>query len=138
MKQSEAKLKAGERPRLNETDLTDVEVICAECGSPIVNVSIYTKRTLLAQGQIMRAEQKKSFQVECPTCATKRDVKMAKDGKSVLCVKCNTTLRLSESFIRAVALRQEQEIKAAALEEEMEPAPKVTKVAKVKKVVDEQ
>lgn len=101
MKQSEAKLN-------KETD----EVVCMECGNPIVNVSPYIKRALLSQGQVLRSAEKKPFQVHCPTCGAKRDVELVEDGKGgARCVTCKTDLRLSSAFIHALKVRMEEEKK---------------------------
>ena len=98
MQQSEAKLN-------RETD----EVICMECGSPIINVTTFMKRTLKAQGQILRNVEKKSFQVNCPTCGTKRDAELVDDGKSARCASCKSGLRLSTAFLHTLKLRKAEQ-----------------------------
>jgi hypothetical protein len=93
MKQSDAKLN-------RETG----EVVCMECGNPITNVSPFMKRTLQAQGQVLRSVEKKPFQVDCATCGAKRDAELAEDGKSACCAVCKSALRLSAAFLHGLKL----------------------------------
>ena len=49
-------------------DVEKNEVICAECGSVIENITPFTKKALKSAGQILRSVNKKPFQVMCPNC----------------------------------------------------------------------
>lgn len=85
------------------------EVICLECGSPVTNVSDYTKRTLVSIGQILRSTERKPFQVHCPTCKGKRDVLLIESGAGALCAICKEELRVSGAVLHAIKLHQAEQ-----------------------------
>jgi len=78
---------------------TTGEILCAECGEPIQNVTEAMKRTLNSMGQVIRGENKQAFQVFCPTCK-KNVFFLVEDGKCY-CPACKEYLKVSPSFVKA-------------------------------------
>jgi hypothetical protein len=88
MQKSEAKYNT-------ETD----EVICEECGQPISNITLYTKRMLASLKQVINTKRYKPFQVNCPTCKAQREITLV--GNVPHCVACNLELKLAPAFLIA-------------------------------------
>ena len=89
------------------------EVICAECGQPISNISESMKRCLKTSGQIVRANTKKAFMVFCKACNANREVVLDANGDTV-CKDCHGPIKIQASFKLAM---QEAGVKLEKLEE---------------------
>lgn len=79
------------------------EVICEECGQVIDNISVYSKRTLLHIGQVLRTRPPQAFQKECPTCQVMRTL-VLKDSKA-FCEVCDTQVEVHAAFIKALKIK---------------------------------
>jgi hypothetical protein len=103
-----------------------------ECGNTISNITQYTKRVLLDQGQVMRSAERKPFQVYCPTCSTKRDVELVDGGKAAKCSSCKGDLNLSGAFIHTLNLREKENAQKVATEQPSSEVRRVIKTTKKK------
>jgi ribosomal protein L34E len=73
------------------------EVICAECGQPISNISESMKRALKQAGQIIRANTKKAFMVWCKACNANREV-ILEEGDQTVCKDCHAPIKIQAAF----------------------------------------
>ncbi len=98
-------------------DKETMEVICTACGNPITNITNYTKRTLIAQGQILnKTIVKDAFQVYCSDCKKNVYVKI-ENGKG-FCPLCKVDLKLSNAFLHSILLMKKDNSKMALEKEE--------------------
>jgi len=74
------------------------EIICSECGNPIVGISEFTKRSMLGLGKVRSKHTQKAYSVECKKC-TRVGQPIEEDGKFV-CFHCKEPLELTSYFIK--------------------------------------
>lgn len=79
-------------------DVASNEVICADCGNPIQNVTIFAKTQLKSLGQTTKRDKaKQSFAVNCNHC--KQDVVPKLENDIFICDNCKKELnQLTEHF----------------------------------------
>jgi len=85
------------------------EVICDNCGNPILNITQFTKKALNSIGQVLRNVEKKPFQAHCNTCNTHRSL-FIKDNKAY-CEKCGSHVPVAPAFLHGLALHLERQEK---------------------------
>ena len=44
------------------------EIVCSECGKPIIGISSFTKRSMIGLGKIRSKHTEKAYSVECKKC----------------------------------------------------------------------
>lgn len=77
------------------------EVICEDCGNPIENITVYTKKALKDVGQILRNNTKQPFQTLCKTCNVMRTLYV--DGEDrAFCKTCHTQVHINAAFLRGL------------------------------------
>lgn len=77
------------------------EVLCAECGKSITNVTVFMKTQLRASGQIKRFNKKQqTFSVKCPFCEKESCPKLA-EKQGLVCSQCGESLedKLSKPYV---------------------------------------
>jgi len=89
LKTSEAKL-----------DRSSDEVICEECGNPILGITPFMKKSLQSVGQVLRSKTKEAFQALCKNCNTNRPLYLK--GKKAYCKMCNTQAMVSDAFMNGL------------------------------------
>lgn len=78
------------------------EVICEQCGNPILNITPFTKKALNSIGQVLRSNTKKPFQAHCPQCNTHRSL-FVKDEKAY-CDVCGNQVPVAPAFLHGLKL----------------------------------
>jgi len=76
------------------------EVICAECGNPIANITPFIKKSLESVGQVLRSKAKQAFQTFCQNCSQNRSLYI-KDDKAY-CKVCNAHIVVSAAFLQGL------------------------------------
>lgn len=76
------------------------EVICENCGNPIIGITPFMKKTLSSIGQVLRNRTKQAFQANCPNCNQNRSLYI-KEGKAY-CKVCNTQVVVSAAFLNGL------------------------------------
>jgi hypothetical protein len=78
-----------------------LEVICADCKQPIINVSDTMKRVLKSEGQILRDEERKAFTMGCKSCNANRQVVLNDDDETV-CNVCANVINVHPAMKQAI------------------------------------
>jgi hypothetical protein len=78
-------------------NLETMEVICQECGKPIVNVSDAMKRTLKSFGQVVRSNAKKAFMILCRSCNANRQL-VLDENDDTICKTCHNPVEVHAAF----------------------------------------
>lgn len=110
-----------------------LEVICADCGQSISNVSESMRRTLKSFGQIIRTDQKKAFMMACRTCNANREV-VLNDKNETVCGICGDVINVHPAMKQAIAEIGTRIVAQTEKKQATEAAKKVTKKTSKKKV----
>jgi len=78
-------------------NLATMEVICQECGKPILGVSDAMKRVLKSVGQVVRSNVKKAFTIHCRNCNANRELVLTQTNDTV-CKVCHKPVVIHASF----------------------------------------
>jgi hypothetical protein len=81
------------------------EVICDDCGTPIANITSFTKKALNSVGQVLRSQAKKAFQALCNQCKTHKELYI-EEGKAY-CKSCAAHVPISAAFLKGLKLHLE-------------------------------
>ena len=98
LQQSEAKL-----------DRDSGEVICAECGNIIANITPFTKKALASIGQVLRSKAKTAFQANCSQCKCHRELYVESD--KAYCKSCSNQVPVTAAFIKGLKMYLENKDK---------------------------
>ena len=78
-------------------NLETLEVICQECGKPIMGISDSMKRVLKSFSQVIRTNEKKAFMLLCKSCNANREVVLDQNNKTI-CKLCFAPITVQPSF----------------------------------------
>lgn len=86
------------KPQAARLEVSSDEVLCAECGNVIKNITSFTKRQLKSLGQTTkRAKTTQTYSVKCSSCEASGVPKIEKD--KITCAACKKELtNLSDHF----------------------------------------
>jgi hypothetical protein len=107
------------------------EVLCEECGQPVVGISESMRRTLLSFGQIVRTESRKAFMMACRTCNANREVVLTTKNDTV-CGVCKNPITVHSAMKQAIieaGRKLSEQVEAAETEDE----PKKTRKKVIRK-----
>jgi len=85
-------------------DKSTNKIICIDCGKEVTGITDFTKRQMVAVGQIRRNEQKKqAWAVKCEACQKEAPPVLDKAGKDLLCGSCNKVMdKLAKPFAQMI------------------------------------
>lgn len=102
------------------------EVLCANCGKSISNVTEIMKKTLKGAGQVIRHTEKKAFMMDCVKCGAKREV-IFDENENTSCKICKSPVKVHAAM--------KQAMKQFAVKDEEDFDDDSTEAEEVKKVV---
>lgn len=93
---------AGKKVTTNGSlDVEQDEVVCTVCNE-IIPVSRFTKNSMKSQGDIIRRDNRKSFQYNCLTC--KKKVETEVDNGKLIGVDCQGSCQFNVSKFTLLAM----------------------------------